>query len=224
MRPIANKLTREERGELLEAIFQYADEKTVPELSHAVDLIFEIFKRAIDTNERKYLEKCERNRLYREQQKAKQEADKPPEQPETEVKPTARGKPAREPTSQKTATSKASGGDLAKLRERFLTAFKTYLPDKEINCKLSDFPDVDLEALMFAIRESPQFLMNPQKNKAFKGLRWYLENAEKIIAGAYVKFENAEKPKAKQNKTNVYTDEQMKEIYGNIPVFGEEKT
>ncbi len=203
-----SRLTDADRLALFDAILQYADEDSVPEMNYAVSIIFDIIKSNMDINEKKYNDKCEynanRSKLQREKSKSK-----PPDEDESEEKVEGR---SREPTAKDKPSGEVEQGKVTEIQARFLNAFKECCPNQAINCTISDFPDVDLNALMLAIQRSPQYLMNAEKNQNLGGLRWYLENATKIIAGKYEKF--SDDIKKLSNRHN-YSREEYNSVFQN---------
>ena len=201
-----SRLTDADRLALFDAILQYADDDTVPEMNYAVSIIFDIIKSTIDINEKKYNDKREYNKNRYHQK----ESNKPPDEDEGEEKVEDR---SREPTVKDKPPGEVEQGNVTEIQARFLNAFKERCPNQAINCKISDFPDVDLAALMFAIQKSPQYLMNAEKNQNLGGLRWYLENATKIIAGKYEKF--SDDVKKLSNRHN-YSREEYNSLFQNV--------
>lgn len=55
-------LSQEQKGDLLDAIFQYQRDETQPENGTMVSMAFSFFKIAFDRDEDKYLKRCEKNR------------------------------------------------------------------------------------------------------------------------------------------------------------------
>jgi len=55
-------LSQEQKGDLLDAIFQYQRDGTQPENGTMVSMAFSFFKIAFDRDEDKYLKRCEKNR------------------------------------------------------------------------------------------------------------------------------------------------------------------
>ena len=229
---LLESLEAEEGFALFKAIFAYATRNELPNnFSKHLQACFHCFRKTIDIDVDSWRLTCERKKRSRD--KAKQELElarkiiaeqraKPaqsttpaePSEAKAEDKPKPRGKPPREPTDKKTATGEVVQDGLTPAQTRFLASFKTHCPDKVINCKLADFPDIDLEALMIAIKQSPQFLMKKNKNETLNGLRWYLENADKILNNNYVKYGD-EKPKPQGVQHN-YTKEEMNALFQNI--------
>ena len=66
---------------------------------------------------------------------------------------------------------------------------------------------------MLEIKRSPQFLMDDEKSKSFN-LRWYLEHAEKIIAGNYKEF--GDKVKSNFSTKHDYTKDEMNSLFQKI--------
>lgn len=65
-------LTDEQAGELLKAIFNYADSGEEPDFSElALTILFSVFKSQMDLNYEKYVAKTERNRKYYQSKKEK---------------------------------------------------------------------------------------------------------------------------------------------------------
>lgn len=192
----------EEKATLFDAICNYADGKVLPELSSLVSIVFKVIKRDIDKNEEKYAKKCERNKRYNEKKRKEHEkvqsSEKGEESPED--KPKQRSKPILAPS------------ELTKEQQAFLKSFEELFPNKKIDCNISEFQNIDFNALITGIKRSPQFLMNGTKNKAF-GLRWYLENADKIISGYYEKFKEENKANFKQRD---YEDVDVNALYQTV--------
>ena len=57
---VIDKLTDEQAGKLIKAIYEYADTGTMPLLDTTLDLVMTPFKIALDKNQKQYEEKCER--------------------------------------------------------------------------------------------------------------------------------------------------------------------
>ena len=103
----------------------------------------------------------------------------------------------------------AKQDDLTQEQQTFLNEFKKVCPNKKIDCDISNYKKIDFVKLIQAVKESPQFLMNAEKNKDFD-LKWYLENADKIISGKYKKFAGAEESKSGRCRLGqTYTDEEL---------------
>lgn len=190
------------------AVFKYANHKEEPEISDKfVRLCFFTTKKTIDINELKYIRRCKANKRNAEKKDQEKNKSKPPDEDESEEKVQGR---SREPTGQSKPFGEIVQGELTEEQTKFLNAFKERCPNQGIDCKISDFPDVDLNALMLAIQKSPQYLMNSEKNQNLGGLRWYLENATKIIAGRYEKF--AEVDVVKSRSSQSYTTEELEQL------------
>lgn len=68
-----NKLTDEQTGQLLKAIFAYEQDGTAPQLDPITDMVFTIIQNQLDKNKAKYEEKCEQNRENAKKRWAEQE-------------------------------------------------------------------------------------------------------------------------------------------------------
>ena len=203
---IIKKFNYEEIGKLFSSVFDYALENKEPiNFPRDLEVIFLMFKSDIDMNEERYKAKRQRNKEDYERRKAeKNKTTKKKEKPPDEPKKIRQNKKA-EQNKMNTLTPE---------QEDFLKEFKQCLPNKETNCELSDFPNINYASLIKSIKESPQFLMNTDKNKAFD-LRWYLENADKIIAGNYKKFEEEQKESVSKSRVNQeFTVEELDRLSG----------
>ncbi len=206
MKKYLDDLTREEKGEFLEDYLAYGMNKTIPEAfsSPLLKFCFTLAKDITDENERKYIAKCKRARNSANTKKAK---NKLSDEGEGEEKVEGR---SREPTGKDKPPGEVQQGKMTEIQAGFLKAFKELCPNQAINCTISDFPDVDLNALMLAIQRSPQYLMNAEKNQNLGGLRWYLENATKIIAGRYKKFEDVVENKSRASQS--FTTDELEQL------------
>lgn len=215
MKYIIDELSNEELGELFRAIFQYANEKTIPELSHSVKIIFPIFKKALDKNEERYQKICERNKANRNRNKDKESISAPKTKP---ASPKSRGSPGNDETPKKKAKGEkmANNGqiqkDLTEEQARFFERFKELCPNKPLDCQISQMPKIDYTQLMLEIKRSPQYLMNDKTNNL--GLRWCLEHSEEIIKGNYRQFEDERSNKKSYERE--YIPEEMEEIQKSI--------
>lgn len=215
MKYLIDELSNEELGELFRAIFQYVNEKTIPELSHSAKIIFPIFKKTLDKNEEKYQKICERNKINRNKNK-----DKPTENTQNlkAIKPKSRESPGndktpkKKPTGEKTANNGQIQKDLTEEQARFFERFKELCPNKPLDCQISQVPKVDYTKLMLEIKRSPQYLMSNKTNNL--GLRWCLEHSEEIINGNYRQFEDERSNKKSYERD--YTPEEMEEIQKSI--------
>ncbi len=193
------------------AVFKYANNKEEAEISDKfVKLCFLTTKKTIDINELKYIRRCKANKRNAEKKEQEKNKSNPPDKSADEEKVDGR---SREPTGKDKPPGEVEQGRITEIQARFLNAFKERCPNQAINCKISDFPDVDLAALMFAIQKSPQYLMNAEKNQNLGGLRWYLENATAIIAGKYEKF--SDDVKKLSNRHN-YSREEYNSLFQNV--------
>ena len=61
-RNIIDELSDEEAGILIKAIYEYEETKNVPKLSKMLKLVFLSFKKELDNNEKKYEERCQKNK------------------------------------------------------------------------------------------------------------------------------------------------------------------
>lgn len=59
---IFDELTDEEAGILIKALYEYEQNKKIPKLNKMLKIIFLQFKNVLDNDEKKYNEKCEKNR------------------------------------------------------------------------------------------------------------------------------------------------------------------
>lgn len=59
---VIDKLTDEQAGKLIKAIYEYVSTDRMPELEMTIDLVFTLFKIALDKNKEKYQNVIERNR------------------------------------------------------------------------------------------------------------------------------------------------------------------
>lgn len=210
------RLSDEDAGKMLKAVCVYAKEKTQPlNLSEKAEMCFLVLKRDLERNEQKYEDKRRKNKEEYERRRAEKEKQqkqsevakkkgKPPDNKNSKEKQTA-GKKARERPKQSNLTQE---------QKDFLKEFKVCFPNKEINCDVSIYKSVDFVKLIQAIKESPQFLMNEEKNKAFD-LKWFLENSDKIIAGTYKKFDDERKEELLKSRAGqTYTVEELEKLSG----------
>ena len=68
-----NKLTDEQAGQLLKAIFAYVQDGTMPTLDPLTDMVFTVIRKQLDKDRAKYEEKCKQNRKNAEKRWVKQE-------------------------------------------------------------------------------------------------------------------------------------------------------
>ena len=59
---IFNKLTDEQAGKIIKAIYEYEDSGKTPNFDFGLDIVFTSIKTSLDSNRAKYQEKCEKNR------------------------------------------------------------------------------------------------------------------------------------------------------------------
>lgn len=57
-----NKLTDEQAGKVIKAIYEYEDSGKTPNFDFGLDIVFTSIKTSLDSNRLKYQEKCEKNR------------------------------------------------------------------------------------------------------------------------------------------------------------------
>ncbi len=66
IRPCLSHLTREEKGQLLDAILAYSEDGEIPELDDRLEIAWSFIRQRIDADNEKYRAKCERAREARE--------------------------------------------------------------------------------------------------------------------------------------------------------------
>ena len=158
-------------------------------------MCFLSFKRDIDRNEKRYLDKVEktkeRNRLaYSKQKEMKNKEQKPGQKPEQKKQKANKSPPMTEEQT------------------RFLQRFKEICPDKEIDCNIAEMPTCDYDALMLEIKKSPQFLI-VSKNLT---LKWCLEHSADIISGKY-RETSSEPPTKQKNINHTYSPEELNALF-----------
>lgn len=210
------KLSDEDAGKMLKAVCSYAKEKTKPSnLSEMAEMCFLVLKRDLERNEQKYEDKRRKNKEDYERRRAEKERQiKQSRVVKKKEKPPDNQIPKEITSMSKKSKERTKQSKLTQDQQDFLEDFKICFPNKEINCDVSVYKKVDFVKLIQAIKESPQFLMNEEKNKAFD-LKWFLENSDKIIAGNYKKFEDEKKDciiKSRAGQT--YTAEELEKLSG----------
>lgn len=205
MSQIIEKLTDAERLEVFDAILKYSSSKEMPKLTKSADLVFSMLKMQFDENEKRYkqeiLNNRERQRRFRNNQKTETE-----DREEIKVK----GIPKNVQKAEETAKNNEIQHHLNNKQALFFKSFQEHCPGKAIDCQISDMPAVDYDALMLAIKQSPQFLMKADN----LSLKWCLEHANEIIAGKWKQYEDTKK---QANFTQrEYTAEELNALFQNV--------
>lgn len=209
MRKTINKLEASERLEVFDAVLQYCDDKTIPQLSIKADIVFSVLQIQIDENERRYQEKCEyQKRYYRKQKQNQPEEETTEQEDKEEIK--AKGIPKKVAKAEKTAKNDEIQHHLNNKQALFFQSFKEHCPGKQIDCQISEMPAVDYDALMLAIKQSPNFLMKADN----LSLKWCLEHANEIIAGKWKQYEDNKK---QSNFTQrEYNKDELNELFQSV--------
>lgn len=213
MRKTINKLEASERLEVFDAVLQYCDDKTIPQLSIKADIVFSVLQIQIDENERRYQKKLRTQREYQQRYRSKQRQEQPEEETteqedKEEIK--VKGIPKNVPKAEETAKNNEIQHHLNNKQALFFKSFQEHCPGKAIDCQISDMPAVDYDALMFSIKQSPQFLMKADN----LSLKWCLEHANEIIAGKWKQYEDTKK---QANFTQrEYTAEELNALFQNV--------
>lgn len=206
---IIQDYTHEERGKLFTALFIYAQTKEMPK-DFPRDLLtcFKLFKAEIDKNEERYKEKLKRNKDYYESKRGKQTTPpEPTEEPPGDKPPAGETKPIKKQTSPESPKNEPKQGNLTQEQKDFLKELKKICPNKPIDCDLSEYPELDLKALLKAIKESPQFL----KSHDNLSLQWIINRASAVISGTYRQHKTDPPPKR--------TDEEIEKQFENVKTF-----
>lgn len=185
-----DKLDVVQTGELFKAIFEYANGGTVPVLSDKVDIIFEVFKKAIDENEKRYRAKCEKNKRYYEKRKSlASRPAKSKSQPEPNI--NSPPKPENEPTSEQID---------------FLNEFVKEFPNKDTDAELSEYNGIDFRELIKQIKKS-NFLTTSNN----LSLKWCLDHSQDIISGKYRDYKTGSNFSQRE-----YTRDECNSLFQNI--------
>lgn len=213
MSQIIEKLTDAERLEVFDAILKYSSSKEMPKLTKSADLVFSMLKMQFDENEKRYQEKCDYQKKYQKDYYGKRKnnqsiIDDMGTEDREEIK--VKGIPKKETKAEETAKNNEIQHHLNNKQALFFKSFQEHCPGKAIDCQISDMPAVDYDALMLAIKQSPQFLMKADN----LSLKWCLEHANEIIAGKWKQYEDTKK---QANFTQrEYTAEELNALFQNV--------
>lgn len=215
MKPVIDKLSVDEAGELFKALFEYVGNGDMPKLSRVVDTVFPIFQKVIDDNEKKYKAKCERNRanaLKRygcKDDESQTPPPEPPEKPPDDQPPKGGRKPAKPKAGSDGGKNQTRQFNLTREQAQFFASFQEHCKNKALDCQISEMPKVDYNALMIAIKQSQFLLLSDNL-----GLKWCLTNAEKIISGQYKNFSDKAKPNFSTARD--YSKEEMNALFQDV--------
>ena len=209
------KLSQLEAGELLQAIAKFAIGEQVDKdkLSRIVSILFSLIEKDAIRNEQSYLQKLNKNTEYQRKYRSKQRQNQPEEgtteqEDKEEIK--AKGIPKKVAKGEKTAKNDEIQHHLNNKQALFFQSFKEHCPGKPIDCQISEMPAVDYDALMLAIKQSPNFLMKADN----LSLKWCLEHANEIIAGKWKQYEDNKK---QSNFTQrEYNKDELNELFQSV--------
>ena len=189
-----DKLSIRQTGKLFKAIFKYVNSGEVPILSKKVDIVFEVFKRIVDSNEQKYLTKCEYNKKAYARKKDK---------------PLKKDVDNSVNFSKDTITTGQSPPQLkdedTEEHKNFIEEFKKEFPNKAIDTALLNYKDSDLKELLNEIKKSKFLTTNNNLS-----LKWCLEHSKDILSGKYKTY------KAQNFKSREYKRNEINSLFQNI--------